>query len=229
MKHAITLITASALVGTANAGLTITNGDFEAPALASDNTFSTAIDDWFVSSTGGFSEYTFRNLDQLGDEDANLQIEGAGGYIYQSLGTLDGDELTVAVDGTAINRSIRPFSDVIIELFSGSFPTAANGTPLTGLTSLGSTTLTGADFSFTTGQSESAPIVPEQAAFSTGTFDVSGLSAGTEIWVLITSPGAGGGNAAGLDDLSLDVVVPEPTSLGLLGLGGLLIARRRRA
>ena len=56
------------------------------------------------------------------------------------------------------------------------------------------------------------------------------LAANTTYVMTIDSFGGGDGHYKALDYLQLngDVAVPEPTSLALLGLGGLLVARRRR-
>jgi len=63
-----------------------------------------------------------------------------------------------------------------------------------------------------------------------GIGSVTALSAGERLFLAFTPSGANGQFAL-LDEVNLTAVpvpVPEPTSLALLGLGGLLIARRRR-
>lgn len=58
--------------------------------------------------------------------------------------------------------------------------------------------------------------------FSTGTF--SSVSAGT---AMLMRRNSGGGSGIGMASFTIEVV-PEPSSLALIGLGGLMIARRRR-
>jgi len=56
------------------------------------------------------------------------------------------------------------------------------------------------------------------------------LNNGSNLVVITSSPVSGAGYNMGIDNLVFngDITVPEPGSLALLGLGGLMMARRRR-
>ena len=183
--------------------LAITNGDFEASA-------GNSISDWFESSTNNdWRDYTLANA-QMPPPSSNrrLGLEHPTAFIYQSLGTLAGDELSITISGNAVKRSTHIFTDVIFELQAGAFPGAADRTDLTGLTSLGSYTLTADVAGFDAN--------PDLKPFSTAAFDVSKLSVGTEIWLRISSPDAGPFptenplDGAFLDDLALSVEEKPP-------------------
>lgn len=55
------------------------------------------------------------------------------------------------------------------------------------------------------------------------------LTSGESYEVVILAEGSGPGNNTGLDGLTLNGVVPEPTSLAMLGLAGLTTLRRRKS
>jgi serine protease Do len=69
---------------------------------------------------------------------------------------------------------------------------------------------------------------------SSGTIGATGWSHGS--WTATVAISSGGGlvfqgpafNGWALDNVQINASIPEPASLGLLGLGGLLVARRRR-
>ncbi|WOJ98307.1 hypothetical protein R0137_06980 [Congregibacter brevis] len=63
----------------------------------------------------------------------------------------------------------------------------------------------------------------------TVSFDFTGttLAKGTSYFLAITASGQGPGNNAGFDDLLVTGTIPAPAPLGLLGVGLLLLARRK--
>ncbi|MFD2255478.1 hypothetical protein ACFSSA_02210 [Luteolibacter algae] len=209
-------------LATTQAALSITNGDFQAqPASGNSN----AVTSWFESSTTfNFADYVLNDSSVGGD--TALLFESSGGFIYQSLGTLDMTDIAAGsfkISGTAVKRAGRAYADdVTIEAFSGTFASAADGTPLTGVSSLGSFVIDNSVFAG----------IPQgtfaESAFSSSAFDVSSLSAGTEIWLRIGSnKGVGGSIAPGVDDLSV-ALIPEPTVPTLLGVFGIMFFLNRR-
>jgi len=83
------------------------------------------------------------------------------------------------------------------------------------------------------GQLDSVKVIGTSSTFGieTITFDTPLILTSGESYevTILAEGGDGNGNNTGLDGLTLNGVVPEPASLALMGLGGLMMLRRRRA
>lgn len=223
----------------------ITNGDFEADlgsAVGSTaGNFNNTTSGWFGEN--GDSKGDFIQWDGSGNgtvpDDANGEVWGGlainendsnnPGAYYQAIGTNE-DNFEVLVSMTVGDRSNFFFQDIVVSLYSGNV-TGANGSSLSGLgaTLLDSATITNSVF--TLGDARDNSIAAQTATISglelnTGT---TGL-AGESLWLEISSSVPGSNvwqYQAFIDDVA--VAVPEPSSIALLGLGGLaLLARRRK-
>ena len=230
-------------IGSANAALVLTNGNFQADTVAL-NATNTAITSWFESSTSGsnFADYLFHSTTQLGaGSTTSLSFEATTSYVYQSLGTTTGSEASITVSGTAIDRYAtsgggRTFGAATFQLFSGTPGSSGDGIALTGLTSLGTFTISesaGADLNLGFGDTKPETGTAAQSAlFTTTAFDLSALAPGTQVWLQISAPTSGTSAPNDrnpiLDDLSINVAIPEPSTTLLGGLGLLMLLRRRR-
>lgn len=156
------------------------------------------------------------------------------GYLYQSLGTIDVSFLNGSMSLTSdfAQKSDDQIVDCIFTVYYGSF-TGANGTDIAGggLTQLFTRTMSATDQGLTTGYASGRAT---NVAVNSSPIDLTGLAAGTEIWLRIqrlTGDPNGGNLGNGdviIDNVAVTTQVPEPTAalLGCLGLIGLL--RRRR-
>ena len=204
------------IAGSANAAIVVTNGDFESPDIDASEQIQD-VPGWF-DSTGNFTSWHRGESTDEQENGTQLLAMGTAGWAYQSLGTLD-------FDGGSLNWSLDKgrFADGVgsaaltVRFYSGSTGSAADGTAIGGL----GLSQIGGDIALASIGTDSNGI---GVVTENGSVDLTGLTAGTEIWIEIAISNSG---FAPFDNVAVSHV-PEPGSLALLGLGGIVMLRRRR-
>ncbi|MCW1885469.1 hypothetical protein OKA04_12080 [Luteolibacter flavescens] len=224
MKTSLLLIAAAmASLPAARAALTVTAGDFDDGLTGQ----QLNVAGWFDSSVGGFVEWN-NAAESIQSDPANGYVQSrhlamrGDGYVYQSLGTYQSSAGTAAqwqvYQGVfADNNASAGFT---ISFYAGAFPGASEGVDIAGagLAMIGSASSL---------SPLGNPTSLASAGYRSGSLDLSALAEGTEVWVAIRGTG-GGGAFAPLDNFSV-TQIPEPSValLGLLGVAGLLVRKRR--
>lgn len=223
----------SLTAGASGAVVNVADGDF-----ATIDGATGRIDDiaapWFEGNTlGDYSDYFLdpsTNTIGFGPQfpgwaGGGLAILEAGTpYLYQAIGTKDAAENAVQADWLHIKRTVTFARGVVVSVYSSAAPVVgADGSTLTslGATLVGSVDVTAASLGFI------ADTTTHETKAASATINTSGVTTGHALYLEITPNGDNGGSqGAFLDDFA--VSVPEPASMALLGLGGLLMLRRRR-
>jgi hypothetical protein len=217
---AFCLFALALFAGSANATLIVTNGDLESPDIGGLG-WQTMPNPWFQSTAQARQHSkNFIKSDAGNGYTKSQHIAFApNAYVYQSLGSKSSGE--TGIDWTFFqgrfsdNNSTAGFSISFYEgngVFAG-----ANGTDVAGVG------LTQIDSTYFAPLGNPGP----DGRINTGTLDITSVADGTEIWLRI---GSDSGGYAPVDDVAI-MVVPEPATLALLGLGmiGLVIRRKLTA
>lgn len=228
MYCAVAFVMAASLAAPSHAALSVTDGGFENPAVAS-GAFGTSITNWFIVST---PQITNNTTNISGSTSQVLEL-GRGHIVYQSLGTkAAGDDLlAVTLDGHENDVDLRYFRDAFVDIYAGTFAGADNSDVDVFLTSLQTLTVSAATLGFSsqTDASDGEFVL----GANVGSVDISGVSAGTEMWIRIVSASPRGAFSSYIDNVAISVTgsapVPAPAALPAgLALLGFVAARRRR-
>ena len=183
----------------------IINGDFQSPALLSNQNFNYPATGWGDSSGGAGAEGVYRNS-AYGMPPSPVGAGSQGGYInngyiYQQIGTVNDNAIYTVNFFLGSDSSTQ----LQAELWTGS------ASPTTELAS--STVLTGVNGTWT----------PESVGFSLGATGFSGQNLFLEFARV-------GSSQSFIVDVTASNNVPEPSAFMLSGLGavGLFVAARRR-
>jgi hypothetical protein len=223
-------------------GQTVVNGNFDLPTDATDSTSTTATG-WILGAAGtnsgqratfhqpsGNWAFWLQTFEPSGTADQVVTGATAGvNYTFSAnwafeLGAASGQFSDPAVDGFNGAAGLNAYMSMTFEDFHGNVLGTAD------VTNIASGSVPGADNAdaySNTIAGTGLPWIP---------YSVSGLAPNNTAQVLLEFGWTGGGsdNNTGsqsgfASDAALGVTVPEPATLGLLGIGGIsLLSRRRR-
>ncbi|WP_227021297.1 PEP-CTERM sorting domain-containing protein [Oceaniferula marina] len=233
-KQWTVLATMAGSLAVSQAAISLTNGGF-----GSSNRNGGVVDGggWFESGTanwveGSWSSASTSNPDDGGDAILLLMDGGSTtmGYIYQSLGTVSAADIALGqlqLTADFAEKSDGESNSSQWDFYVGSFGSAANGSDIdASLPSQHTIVLDAVAMGLTYERGNTS----RQNGVSVGSFDISGLSEGDEVWLRIgeTRDAAFQSGDLMIDNVSIEVV-PEPSSFALIGLGAIsLVLRRRR-
>lgn len=215
--------------GSSLAALAITNGSF---GTANTNAVTVSGGGWFESTTStAWVEGTWVHAATSNNPALLMDGLGNGSYLYQSLGTLEVGTTTILLSADFMEKTDDGNNSVRFDLFVGNSFTGTHGTDIlgaAGVTHLGNITLSAA----LQGLSAVGGDASRANGVSIGSFDVSSLAAGSQLWLRITDAADGIDDSGSGGDLLMDnltlTAVPEPGSAALLGIGLAAVTLRRR-